>query len=405
MKVLQVNNYHYLRGGAERVFLNTMELLSSHEHEVIPFCTRYHKNLPSEFDKYFADAPEIREQSFGGKIKAIPRFFRNSDAARKLDKLLTDTKPDIAHLHNIFNGLSMSILPVFAKHGVPVVWTLHDCRMACPTPDWMKYGQKCENCRKSLFLNCIRHRCYDNNASISLFSMLEMIHKDFLFNYDKYISRYIFLSREYQRIISMHRPYFNSKGLILHNFTPIPDIEENTGDYLLYFGRVTKEKGVKTILEAAGKMPSVKIKIAGTGDMTEHIQQHAPSNVEALGFLNGEPLTKAVGEAKAVLVPSESMDNNPMSIIEANMLARPAIGTRIGGIPEIIVPGKTGWLIDVGDADALASCMEEAWNMPEAEYAAMRESCREFAMENFSPESHYKRLMEIYEAAIASSKK
>lgn len=405
MKVLQVNKYHYLRGGAERVFFNTMDLLSSHGHVVIPFCTHYHKNLPSEYDRYFADAPEIREQSITGKIKAIPRFFHNSDAARKLDQLLSDTKPDIAHLHNIFNGLSMAILPVFAKHGVPVVWTLHDCRMACPTPDWMKYGKNCENCRKRLFLNCIKHRCCDNNAATSLFSMLEMIHKDFLFNYDKYISRYIFLSREYQRIISIHRPHFSSKGLILHNFTPISGIVKETEDYLLYFGRVTKEKGVRTILEAAKQASSVKIKIAGTGEMREYIQQHAPSNVEALGFLNGEPLTKAIGQAKAVLVPSESMDNNPMSVIEANMLARPAIGTRIGGIPEIIVPGKTGWLIDVGDADALARCMEAAWNMPQGEYAAMRENCRAFAMENFSPESHYKRLMGIYEDAIASSRK
>ncbi len=405
MKVLQVNKYHYVRAGAERVFFNTMELLSSHGHEVIPFCTRYHKNLPSEYDKYFADAPEIREQSFGGKIKAIPRFFRNSDAARKLDKLLTDTKPDIAHLHNIFNGLSMSILPVFAKHGVPVVMTIHDSRLVCPTANWMLKGKHCHNCRNSLYTNCLFHQCYDNNLTISLFSMLEMIHKDFLFNYDKYISKYIFLNHEYISQMSLHHPYFQAKSDILFNFTPLKDASRHTQDYLLFFGRLTEEKGIATIMEAAKKAPNVKIKFAGEGRMLEYIERQSLPNVETLGFLKGEKLDKTVREAKAVLVPSEWMENNPMTVIEANMLARPAIGTRIGGIPEIIVPGKTGWLIDVGDADALASCMEEAWNMPEAEYAAMRESCREFAMENFSPESHYKRLMEIYEDAIASSRR
>ena len=400
MKVLQINKYHYMRGGSERVFFNTIKLLRDHGHQVAPFATAHPKSLPSDFDKYFVDAPEIRDMGMIDRIKALPRFFWSNKAARALDELLQDFKPDIAHIHNFFNGLSLSILPVLRRHGVPVVMTLHDPRLVCPSPQWMLFGNKCLNCRKTLYTNCLRNRCCEGSLVLSAMGTMEMIHKDFLTRYDRCVDRYIFLNQAYRRLMSREHPEMMEKGVVLPNFSPDLTMHQTErGDYFLFYGRLTEGKGVATFIKAAREVPEARFVVAGEGEMEKDLRDAALPNVEMRGFLSGQALADTISGAQAILVPSEWMDNNPMTIIEAYSYGKPVIASDIGGIPDMIIEGRTGHIVSPKAPDELAAAIRRIGALGDADYAAMSSEARRFALDNFNSDVYYSRLMEIYRQA------
>ena len=146
MKILLANKYHYIKGGADTVFFNTQKLLESHGHEVATFCTLNTKNIHSKFESYYTDNPEIRDLNLLEKIKSIPRFFVNSNAAQQIDRLIKDFRPNVVHIHNMFNGLSLAILPVIKKHNIPIVITLHDTRFICPSSYFNLHLKHCNYC-------------------------------------------------------------------------------------------------------------------------------------------------------------------------------------------------------------------------------------------------------------------
>lgn len=399
MKILQVTKYYYLRGGAERVFFNTIDLLRSHGHEVVPFCVHHPENLSTEWDKYFADADELRDMGTLDRIKNIGRFFINKDAAAKLDRLLTDWKPDVAHLHNIFNGLSLAILPVLKKHGVPVVITCHDTRFMCPSPDFDMTSRACRNCNRTGFLNCVFRNC-QKSAVTSVMGMLEMLHKDHFFNYDRYIDRYILLNGIYQGVFAKRHKCFAEKGEVLYNFINMDErVKPAKGDYVLFTGRMTHEKGVDLLLKAAAKLPGVEFKFAGSGPLEEKVRTSGLKNVEALGWVSGQALNDLIDGCSWAVIPSCCSDNNPMSLIEVNARCKPVIAAKIGGIPEIVQHGSTGFLFVAGDEQSLVATLKKAKSLKPERYFEMAENAHAFAEANFSAPHHYERLMEIYASA------
>lgn len=406
MRILQINKYHYLRGGAERVFFNTIELLRKNGHTVIPFATAYHKNVPSEYDRYFAPNPEFSELSTLKKLTAFPRFFHNKQAARNLEQLIIDQRPDIAHIHNFFNGLSLDILPVLKRHNIPVCITIHDPRLVCGAANWLNPGHKCDVCRKRAFLPCLLDRCYNDNTLISLMMMFENIHKTFLFNYDRYIDRYIFLSHAYLDAMSRENPFFRSKSEILCNFRPgCAPQPSKPGEYILYLGRLAPLKGADTLAKAARLVPDIPVHIAGTGPLLDNIKKDLPSNVTLTGFLSGNRLKEEIENSHAIVVPSECMENNPMTVIESFSLGKPAIGTNIGGIPELITHEKNGYIVPPAAPEKLAEAMKRIYCLSPAEYEQMSREAADFARANFSEDYHYQRLMEIYNSMLSQSKK
>lgn len=401
MKILQINKYHYYRGGAERVFFNTMDLLRSHGHQVIPFTTRHPKNIPADYDNYFVEAPEIKDLGTAAKFMAFPRFFYNHKARKPLRELLEKEKPDVAHIHNFFNGLSLSILPELKRNRVPVCITIHDPRLVCGSANWKMPGRRCDSCRKMGFLPCFLDKCMEGNTILSAMMMLENFQKEFLFNFDKYIDKYIFLNEAYRDAMSEGHDFFRDKSEILCNFTPGKPVRGlPRGNYMLYFGRLTTEKGLHTLIEAARQNPDIQIHLAGSGPMEEELRRTAPENVVIRGFLSGSDLTDEINGASFILLPSEWMENNPMTIIEAYLVGKPAIGSRIGGIPELIVDGVTGFLLPPKDMEAWTKTLRRAADMSDADYSRMSNAAADFAEANFSPDYHYGRLMEIYNSII-----
>ncbi len=401
MRILQINKYNYLRGGSEAVFFNTIKMLEEHGHEVARMCICHPRNERSQWERYFVNAPEIRDiQGFIGKLRSVPRFFMNHDAAVKIEQLIYDFHPEVAHLHNIFNGISLSILPVLKRHNVPVVITLHDTRFICPSTQFNLQGEQCNDClAKTHGLRCGLQRCYENSTVNSWMCALEMLHKDKFFHYDDYLDRYIFVSRRYKDCHSLRHNYFDKKGIVLYNFaSDINKIKPNPqkGNYFLFYGRVTADKGINTLIEAMRQLPDLHLHVVGTGPLLEQLKSQGISNVEFLGYKSGNELFNQVRNASFIIVPSEWEENNPMTVIESYTHGKPVIGSAIGGIPEIIEHGTTGYVFPAFDKDALAATIREASQVSDNKYTEMSHSARTFAENHFNPDKHYEVLMHIY---------
>ncbi len=403
MKVLQIDKYFYLKGGAETVFFNTIDLLEEKGHKVIPFCLKSIKNRPSTYDKYFVNYPELSESSTLTKIKKTPAFLYNKESARKLEALILKEKPDIAHIHLLFNGISVSILPILKKYKIPVIMTAHDYRLICPAYTFTNGKQElCEKCKDSKqYWRCITNKCSKGNLANSILLSLDSYFRESLFPPAKLINKFIFVSKFSQNKHIEANEVYAKKSTHLYNFTPIEKEKYIVKEkYLLYFGRISEEKGISTLIKAMRAFPDIHLKIVGTGPLLQELNKDKAENISFLGFKEGLELKNLISKAAFVVVPSEWYENNPLTIIESMTLGTPVIGSDIGGIPELINRNITGYLFSPGSINELTEAIKCAINLNTAEYQQMVEATQEYASNNFSKEAHYSRLMEIYKSTI-----
>ena len=171
--------------------------------------------------------------------------------------------------------------------------------------------------------------------------------------------------------------------------------------YFLFFGRLSYEKGIKTLILAFRETPQCRLKIAGTGpleeELKEFVRENKMDNVEFLGYQSGEPLQKLVSNAYFIMVPSEWYENNPMTIIEGYAAGVPVIGAKIGGIPEIIEDGRTGYLFDSGNKEELVKMINRSNLLDDNEYWTMCDAALKFAKDHFSRDEYYPKLMSFFE--------
>lgn len=406
MKVLQINNCHYRRGGADIVYLNTGKLLEDNGHEVYYFSQKNSKNSDSITSGYFIEETNYFGKSLGGKIFSIPRFFYSIEARNKISQLINDLKPDIAHVHLYKASLTPSILQSLKKHNVPVIITLHDYGLICPHNSMLDGKMNiCNRCVPGSALNCIIHKCNRNNLILSSISSFEYIFQKTFFPFEKYFSTIIAVSKFGQ---NLHQKSGKFLHLVdhLYNFYPnlkttIPDNQK--GSYFLYYGRLSEEKGVKTLLSAwVRRERNTTLKIAGTGELIEDMKKIAGENpkIQFLGFKTGKELNTLIKKSSFVIVPSEWYENNPLTIIEAYANGKPIIGADIAGIPEIIDDGNTGYLFEMKSAKSLSEALDRAEATDATEYSRLSKNARNFAEEHFSEETHYKALINIYNKLI-----
>lgn len=400
MKILLINNCFFRRGGSEAVFFNTADLLKKHGHEVVFFSYADEKNEKTKDREYFIE--------WGGTLHKIKNYFYNSDAARKLDEILTIEKPDIAHIHLMWGGINQSIFHVLKKHRVPLVHTAHDYRMVCPAYTF-KNGkdEECEACGKNSYYNCIINRCNKGSLIQSAIMTAEMYSRQLFHDPIKNINGFIFVSHFCEQKHIEHNPGFSkSNRVVLYNYTN-PQLELDSSkkeDYVLYYGRLSYEKGITTLIKAMAGMKNIHLKVVGTGPLEKELKNlcanEACDNIEFLGYRTGKDLFKYVRDAKYVCVPSEWYENNPMTIVESYSLGTPVIGASIGGIPEIIKEGKTGYCFESRKIEDLKTAISGAMDIPNEKYSKLCENAYEFYQKNFSAESHYKSLMKFYQDTI-----
>jgi glycosyltransferase involved in cell wall biosynthesis len=409
MKILQINNYHFVRGGSDRVYFETSKLLEKHGHEVLFFSIKDQESEKHYSDKYFVKPFYYQNVGTITKLQMAAKFIFNSEAREKLELLIKNEKPDIAHLHIFYGYLTSSILPVLKKYNIPTVMSVHDFRMLCPISVLKNSkGEICEKCADGNYLYCIAGRCNKNNLAFSLVSAMECFIRDRFFSYEEHIDRFIMVSQFTMNKHAQYRPSIKDKSKQIYNFIDLSKCSPNFShdNYYLYFGRLSREKGVMTLLRAWRNFPDLRLRIVGTGDIEkdakQYIEEHQMSNVELVGFLNGDALFDVVKRSKFIFVPSECYENNPMTIIEGFALGKPVIGARIGGIPELIQEDFNGYLFESGDVTGLTNTIKKAESVSEDAYVRLGENARVFAEENFNETKHYSKLLEIYEELTTS---
>lgn len=412
MRILQINNYAYLKGGSEKVFLDTISLLRDHGHDVKAFSVIDGTEPHTKVDESVSIIPWNRRQGLSGKVRGVSEFIYNKQIATHLEKIILEFKPDIAHLHIYYGRLSNSIISVLNRCNVPIVQSVHEYRLICPAYTCLNSDMEiCEKCSSSRFkMPCVKGRCIKNNLMLSAVAALECFIRDSFFNNVKRFSRFIMVSDFIRNEHIKYFPDIESKSEVLYNFIDLSlyskfrigvDAKSN---YILYLGRLSKEKGIMTLVETLGRMPDKFLKIAGTGPMKDEIlakiKEMDLRNVNLEGYVSGESLYRLIAGAKFVVVPSEWYENNPLSVIESFALGTPVIASNIGGIPELVQNGITGYLHTPGNSSELEDCIMKATSLSSEQYRIMVDNCIKFAECKFDSNKHYDSLMKIYKRIL-----
>lgn len=416
MKVLLIDNFLYRRGGAEVVFLNTGELLKAKGHEVVYFSQEWKENLPCDDAKYFPKGIDTQSQGILNKLKGVGNYFYNKDAADKLEELIKVEQPDIAHVHLFWGGISGSIFKVLRRYNIPIVHTAHDYRLVCPGYAF-KNGRNeiCEKCAGKNFLHCISNRCSKGSLLMSTLMCMEMYYRNCFMNPLDNIDSFMFVSDfSYKKHLQYAPKYKEKHCVTMYNFQDAEVLEQVSKDlntyngYYLFYGRLSYEKGIQTLITVFSELPKLKLKIVGTGPLEDELKQlcrdKEVSNIEFLGYKTGEELFGIIKNAKFVCVPSECYENNPMTIIESYTLRTPVVGSALGGIVEIIEEGETGYKFQSGNTVDLKRAIDKAEALNEEEYSKMKDRAERFAEKNFSKDVYYAKLMELYRHTIENYK-
>lgn len=397
-------------GGVERVYFSTAALLEEMGHEVLYFSTLDKNTTSNSFTKYFVESLNIREIPFSKRILKIKEYVYNKTAYENLKKIILDYKPDIVHIHLFCAGLSSSILKAIKECDVPIVHTVHDYRLLCPANLLIdSNGKICEKCINKSYYQCAVKKCVDGNFFYSTMVSMEAYFRKYFIKPLDYIDHFIYVSHFSQLKHAQFDQRYLTKSTLLQNFTDLTSdyVHDNKHEgYFLFFGRLSKEKGIDTLLAAAVKS-KITLKIAGMGPLYTKVLDFSKkySNIHVLGYQTGNKLKEIIKKSYFIILPSECYENNPMTILEGYALGKPVIGSRIGGIPEIVEDNKTGFLFESKNIDELKSTMLKAQNLTKEKYNEMTLNSRSFAEQNSSAETYYKKLIAIYSNLILDFKK
>ena len=363
MKVLLVNKYHYFRGGSETYYFGLAELLRKAGHEVIFFAMEDEHNLPCAQSEYFVSNVEFNGKlSALDQLKAAARMVYSLEAKCKFDKLLRNEKPDIIHINLFHRVLTASIVDVAKKHHIPIVFTMHDLNCICPNHTMLNHGKICEACLRGNYMNCVKCVCFKDSRLKCLMAAIESEYNKRSGLYNK-IDCFITPSEFYKNLL-MKSGLTKKRIIHMKNFLPAETeyaIRGKRGDYVLFFGRLSYEKGILTLIEAM-KHVKAPLLIVGTGPEEDAIRQKIAvsglsDRVTLLGFKSGTELWSYVMNAGCVVIPSEWYEASGYTACEAQAMGKPVVVTDAGGLPENIVNGETGIVCPMSDVKKLAEAI------------------------------------------------
>lgn len=390
MRILLANKFYYRRGGDCIYMLNLEQLLNAHGHETAVFAMQYPDNLPTPWSKYFPC--EIRFSPGPGMVEAFLRPFGTREVKRKFNALLDDFKPDVVHLNNIHSQLSPIIAELAHKRRIKVVWTIHDLKLLCPRYDCMRNGKMlCEECfvdkHKVLEYKCMK------NSKVASFLAYREARKWNRQRLETCTDLFICPSRFMEG--KMAKGGFDKHKLTtLCNFIDVDKCKKDSytekEDYCCFLGRISNEKGIRTLIKAANQLP-YKLKIIGGGPLDTEMRTLAKSNVEFMGFRQWNDIKEIIGKARFSILPSECYENNPLTIIEAQCLGTPVLGARIGGIPELIEEGVSGLCFESKNVEDLKDKIKDMF-AASFDYNTIART----AQTRYNSEAYYQKLIGLY---------
>lgn len=399
MKILMVNKFLYPNGGSETYIFKLGEQLTRMGHEVQFFGMEHAGRCVGNHAEAYTSDMDFHGGSKLSKLTYPLKTIYSKEARQKMMVVLKDFAPDVVHLNNFNYQLTPSVILAVKDYEkktgrkVRIIFTAHDYQLVCPNHmmNNPNTGENCEKCAGGAFMNCTKGKCIHGSTAKSIIGTMEATYWNKRGTY-RYIDKMICCSNFMKTKMDIN-PVFKDKTIALHNFVEIPDKKEVTKkDYVLYFGRFSKEKGIETLINAAKDLPEVRFIFAGTGPLEDRIKEI--DNIENVGFKTGTELEMLIREASFSVYPSEWYENCPFSVMESRMYGTPVLGANIGGIPELIDEGKTGELFTSGDKDELEKKILSLWNDREklAEYSR---NCEENVFDTV--EEYTEKLLKIYQ--------
>ncbi|WP_460361807.1 glycosyltransferase family 4 protein [Thermus antranikianii] len=361
-----------------------MTLLREKEHEVAEFTSRNHE---------LEGMPPWRQ----GLVT-----LWNQGAYRRVREAIRQRRPDLVHVHNTFPLASPAVIHAAKAEGVPVVMTLHNYRLLCVNALFFREGRVCEDCLGRLPWRGVVHGCYRDSrlASLGVASMLALHRALGTWNL---VDRFIALT-EFARQKFVEGGLPAEKIVVKPNFVhPDPGPGEGKGGYALFVGRLSPEKGVRTLLRAWERLKGIPLKIVGDGplqaEMEDLVRGGGLEGVEMLGRRPREEVLGLMREAGVLVFPSECYENFPMTVAEAFACGLPVVASRLGAMAGIVEDGRTGLHFRPGDPEDLAAKVEWLLDHP-VELARMRREARAEYEAKYTAERNYQLLMEIYGQAL-----
>lgn len=365
MKILMINKFLHSNGGSETYVFKLGKHLQTLGHEVQYFGMEHAgRCVGNRVNAYTADM-DFHGGSKLAKLTYPIKTIYSSEARRKLRLVLADFQPDVCHLNNFNYQLTPSILLEIAKwkkagHPCRVIFTAHDYQLVCPNHMCSNpnTGRNCEKCLGGHFINCAKGRCIHGSLAKSAVGTLEALLWNGCGVYQNIDT--IICCSEFLKTKMDCNPLFARKTVALHNFVDrVEPMETEKQDYVLYFGRFSREKGIDTLLKAARALPEIPFIFAGTGPLEGELA--GVPNIQNVGFQRGQALETLIRQARFSVYPSQWYENCPFSVMESQLYGTPVLGADIGGIPELIAEGKTGELFESGNPGQLKEKIEKMW--------------------------------------------
>ena len=405
MKILQINKFYYLHRGAERYYFNLTKLLEDHDHEVIPFAMANIKNKATPYQDYFSKNINLQRPDYSWQsIKKIKDIIYNKGAQADLAKLIMKTRPQIAHLHNIYHHLSPSILPVLKHFKLPVVMTIHDFKLISPDYSIFINGRPADKYKKHKYFNTVLHRAVKNSYGASAVAALESYIHDKMKIYQKNIDVFIAPSQFVKNIfIEWGWPAVRIK-VIPHFIELGKRIMPRKGqNYMFYFGGLEPGKGIDAVIKTLYKEKiDLDLHIAGEGSQRKELEALVKKynlhlQVEFLGNLNDQELAEEIRSCKFVIVPSKQYETFGLTVLESFAGSKPVLISSQGALPEL-VNGDVGRIFSPYQKGSLAvnlRAMIEDDNLEE-----MGKRGYELVKTQYGPEKHYQQILETYEQLL-----
>ncbi|MBR0360488.1 MAG: glycosyltransferase [Clostridia bacterium] len=401
MKILMVNKFLYPRGGSESYMLYLGEHLKKLGHK-IEYFGMYDENntVGNSIGKY--------TQNMDFHSKGLARFLYpfkiiySREAKKKIMQVIDDFKPDIVHMNNINFQLTPSIIYGIKKRGVKLVQTVHDYQMICPNHLLYNFDKNtpCEKCVKGSHINCIKNKCIHNSTVKSILGVIEAKLYSLLKTYKK-VDLFVCPSNFLENKLLSAKGYYKGKTKTIHNFIDkekFSNTDRKEDSYIVFIGRLSKEKGIEYIAKTAKLLGEYTFVIAGSGPDEGMLKDI--DNIKLAGFVTGNDLTELMGNAKLLLLPSVCYENCPLSILEAHSMGVPVVTMNSGGMAELVKDGVTGTLVNEPTPECIALKIKETIEN-EDYYKTLRENCKKERDNILSVESYCDILVGEYEKLIA----
>jgi glycosyltransferase involved in cell wall biosynthesis len=389
MRVLVVHNFYQQPGGEDTVFSAETDLLRQHGHEVIEY-TESNERINSM-------------NAFNVALNTLWSF----SSKRKMLEVVNRIKPDVVHFHNTFLLISPSAYYACKEADVPVIQSLHNPRLICPAANLYRDGNVCEDCvGKTPPWPGVLHGCYRSSRSqTALVATMLTLHRIFK-TWERTIDTFIVFTEFYRKKFIEWGLPSEKIALKPHFVDPDPGYRtRDKGDYVLYIGRLDREKGIPTLLEAWRHNKNVPLKIRGDGNLLgevrSYINRNGVNSIEIVGRLDKDELNELIKNARFLVWPSEGYyETFGLVAVEAFACGVPVIASRTGTLAENVTDGHTGLHFTPGDAEDLSSKIKWAWNNPE-NMACMGRAARKVYEANYTSEKNYRMLLDIYERALS----